>query len=613
MKTRWYLVSVALLAMGLVGCGGQSDAPDAQGSGQTPHDVFAAMQAAVAAGDDAAFIACFDLTEAQKPLMLATFDLAEASAALKAKATEVFGDEAAQRLRIVVPFQDVATLDIEACTFVDGGDTAVFVMPNGAELTLVKTDSGWLFASPGLVANEVAIARNVAYDAAVTDVMRGLLPELDTEGMTYEMFKGIADERLNAMMREQQLAEAAANAPPELGTPQRAVFDLIDALNRGDRDAVVGSFYGEDKQLQVLGVMFDLREAIAEFEGTVAAVFGPDAASYFRAPGVPFAGLGGSRLTDYRFGEIEDDTLMLTGARTGDNRMRRVEGVWQLSVMVAPDFPRTDEACDKAMAMLALSTEMYRGLTIEATREGMTFAQLAESTIERNRIFIARQVRMTLPPRSGSAAQDAIDAATLPVADTPLQAMDNVRTSLLTGNRGGFMAAFEADSANVALLIEVFDMAQATRKFETAVVEAFGEEGQAVLSEGFEAVLAGMASDEIVMDEDGEHAAGISAVGPDIPMAKINGVWKVVMPDMTLAEADLEMAITMIRMTSAIREDMAALAGTPGMTLDKLMVATTERMAELGKLQALEMQRAQQLQQFRQAPPSDEALLPPVE
>ncbi len=146
MRNTWNLMTVALICAGLqAGCGGEGEDP-------TPHpgpkEVTLIMLKAMAAGDGAVAVACYDCSAEDKEYLVKTMPLLETIANLVNAATKAYGVDAWEAARdkagigMIMPDMADAEENMQ-CTIT--GDKAICTLQGLPHpLTLVRKGNLWL-------------------------------------------------------------------------------------------------------------------------------------------------------------------------------------------------------------------------------------------------------------------------------------------------------------------------------------------------------------------------------------------------------------------------------------------------------------------------------------
>ena len=365
------------------------------------------------------------------------------------------------------------------------------------------------------------------------------------------------------------LAMLVAGCGPEPDAPERAMTDLIDALTRGDRGAVIASYAVTGKQAEVVGAMFDLRQAARKMDAKVTGTFGRTAGRHFKVIEIPFEAIASSTVGEYTF-TPSGYIITFTGPANGS--MTMVDSLWKLDYT---QLPTSDARCDAVIRKLSAITELYEGITIEAGKRSTSLTRLKSMFESRKATLFPKRIRSQLPR-----------------ATTPEQTLENMRAALLAGDREGFLSVYDANEAQRRFLSEVYNSVQATRTLDKAVLEAFGPEGAATFGLDFEEMMSGMRADRVVYNEDGMRAAVTPKAGTVSMLNKIDGVWLMdPSAGVPTDPGEFKAGISQLQTQRRIFEEVAAEAAKPGMTPEKLQEILGKRIMQAVAVEDLRMQQ----------------------
>ena len=191
-------------------------------------------------------------------------------------------------------------------------------------------------------------------------------------------------------------------------------------------------------------------------------------------------------------------------------------------------------------------------------------------------------------------------AATARGADTPAEAVMNLRDSLVDNDQDAFVACFDVDEPQQKVLGAFFGFAQSLKNFDEKVVAAFGEEAASVFREDGPpnpfGELADLTEDDLIIEEDGDTAT-VRKVDDDddddpLQLVRTDGDWLIVFDDAPTSEEEAEAATKMLAAMATVMDDAAEAAGQPDMTPEALQEKIGVDMISVMMEMAAEMEEA---------------------
>ena len=160
-------------------------------------------------------------------------------------------------------------------------------------------------------------------------------------------------------------------------------------------------------------------------------------------------------------------------------------------------------------------------------------------------------------------------AATPGPAATPQAAIQNWKKAIDAGDQAAFVAVFELTGAAKQAMEDIFPLVKESFEMEGAMQKAYGKDAALKGGPTGDWKFDG-ADDAACYTIEGDKATYASkAGGKKIPLAKIDGAWKIKLTDIPSAEqakALKQMAPAMCKVMKACRENV----GKPGYTADKI-------------------------------------------
>ena len=185
-------------------------------------------------------------------------------------------------------------------------------------------------------------------------------------------------------------------------------------------------------------------------------------------------------------------------------------------------------------------------------------------------------------------------------ADTPTQAVMDLRDSLVDNDQAAFVAAFDVDEQQEKVLAAFFDFAQSLKNFDEKVVAAFGEEAAATFREDGPpnpfGELVNLSEDDLIVEEDGDSATvqKVDAEEDEEPLDLVreDGEWLIVFDDAPTTEEEAEAATQMLTAMTQVMDDAAEAADDPDMTPEALQEKIGVDMISVMMEMAAEMEEA---------------------
>ena len=163
-------------------------------------------------------------------------------------------------------------------------------------------------------------------------------------------------------------------------------------------------------------------------------------------------------------------------------------------------------------------------------------------------------------------------------ADTPAQALENMRLAMLAGNKKAFINCFEANDAQKQLLGAMCELSSAGAEFQQAMIKAYGEDAVKKMQ--------GATPDADMSDEDWLEQVKIKVDGDKafvtkkgekeaLELVKKNGLWKISSWGMlggreNLSEEELAQMVKMFEGMAKIMTDAKQKVGKTGYTAEKI-------------------------------------------
>ena len=162
-------------------------------------------------------------------------------------------------------------------------------------------------------------------------------------------------------------------------------------------------------------------------------------------------------------------------------------------------------------------------------------------------------------------------------ADTPVQALENMRLAMLDGNKQAFLDCYDVSGKQAEVVSAFYDFTTAARKFDESMRKAYGDD--AVTQAMIAAKDMSLENDKWIEDAtvqiDGDTAT-VTLKGQPQPMRLINknGLWKIDATSMLGATApsgqDIEQQIKMFQALTKAVTDVQQKIGQPGYTAEKV-------------------------------------------
>ena len=209
------------------------------------------------------------------------------------------------------------------------------------------------------------------------------------------------------------------------------------------------------------------------------------------------------------------------------------------------------------------------------------------------------------------------DAPSYPVADTPAQALANVRQACAAGDRAGFLACFEMSADGIRMMSAAFDLGLAIVDFRERLAAKFGEEAVAdfnlVTGDVFDEFTE-MTQGEVTIAADGNTATCAPAedgYGDTLDLVLTDGVWFAQVPDVPTDEEEIEKTLALVHKMTGVVYGMMDRVDDDGVTIEQIDQELNEllraAMAEHGVYEAIEAAMAEeeaQEQEAEEQPPS---------
>jgi hypothetical protein len=219
------LFTVASVLLPAAGCGPARDAgaaPSAalaQADTAGPRATLVRWHHALAAGDKAAYVACFVGTEEELVMVLAAFEAVQAAYEFQRAVTTAYGADAWK----VFEASDASRIDVfprderwpARITVARTGSTALAYTPRGrVPLVLSQADGVWRIHASGLVPPGLEANRAADYLFRFAAALRNLIPQVTGRSVTAEKANkdAVDDFRARIAPAERPAASATVNA-----------------------------------------------------------------------------------------------------------------------------------------------------------------------------------------------------------------------------------------------------------------------------------------------------------------------------------------------------------------------------------------------------------------
>ena len=171
-------------------------------------------------------------------------------------------------------------------------------------------------------------------------------------------------------------------------------------------------------------------------------------------------------------------------------------------------------------------------------------------------------------------------------ADTPAEAVLNLRDALIDGDQEAFVACFDANELEAQMLGAFFRMAEAAINLDEEVTEAFGEEAAATFSEDGPGDLFGeledVTEDDLLVEIDGDAAtvvlSNVDEIDEPMDLVLTDDGWLITFDDEPPSAEEAEQAIRMIDAMAQVMNNVADSASDDGMTVEALKEQLEEEM-----------------------------------
>ena len=169
---------------------------------------------------------------------------------------------------------------------------------------------------------------------------------------------------------------------------------------------------------------------------------------------------------------------------------------------------------------------------------------------------------------------------TMDKADTPRQALENMRSALLSGNsKKAFLGCFDAPGKQEDMLVAFYEFTAVARQFDQAMRKAYGEEA---VKEAMGGRNQGMELDDenwfkdVKIKVDGDTATAVKKDQSQIlRLVKNDGLWKISGKSMLgidekRNDEDIEKATKMFQLMGEVVTDVSQKIGQAGYTAEKI-------------------------------------------
>ena len=163
-------------------------------------------------------------------------------------------------------------------------------------------------------------------------------------------------------------------------------------------------------------------------------------------------------------------------------------------------------------------------------------------------------------------------------ANTPKRALENMRLTLLAGDKQAFVGNFEAPAKQKEMLGALYEFASASSQFDQAMRDAYGQEAT-------EKAMGGTKKGPQLHDEnwlegvtiqvDGDTATAVKEGQDDaLRLIKKDGFWRIdagsMLGDKGQSDEDIERAIKMFQLMADVVTDVKQKIGQPDFTAEKI-------------------------------------------
>ena len=179
-------------------------------------------------------------------------------------------------------------------------------------------------------------------------------------------------------------------------------------------------------------------------------------------------------------------------------------------------------------------------------------------------------------------------------ADTPRQALDNMRLALMARDKEAFADCFEASGKQGEMIDAFYEFSAVASKFDQAMNKAYGEDAVKQAMGGHSKGVPFQDEswlEDVTIQVDGNTATAVKqGESQPLRLAKKDGLWRINAESM-LGEAkdqsdeDTERLIKMFQLMAGVVTDVSQTIGQPGYTAEKIN-------QEMGKAMMMAMMQA---------------------
>ena len=166
-------------------------------------------------------------------------------------------------------------------------------------------------------------------------------------------------------------------------------------------------------------------------------------------------------------------------------------------------------------------------------------------------------------------------------AETPKQAMANMRQAMLDGDGDAFAACFDADEKQTKMLKMSCEMFNAMHKFNEAMKKSYGDKAPKGMSSSMDELRDEKWEEKLEIKIDGEKAtAKMAGKSDELDLLLKDGVWKISAKDMVPEKDDAAFDKELKQAEAMIQayKDLTPKIGTEGYTVEKVMKELSEAM-----------------------------------
>ena len=212
MKKVMLTVSVAVLAMLVIGCGGKDNGGGGTSKVTAPQQTLENMRLAMLAGDSEGFVACFDVSPEQETMLKKFPPFAKAASEYEAEMIKAYGKDAMGDGAVSTDMSDMKDENwLESVTITVDGDKAVAKKKGeDSPINLIKKNGVWKIADNFLMtgATDEEVEQGIKMIELMTKMFSNAKTKIGKEGYTA---KKIQQEMQVEVMRSMMVSQGQAN------------------------------------------------------------------------------------------------------------------------------------------------------------------------------------------------------------------------------------------------------------------------------------------------------------------------------------------------------------------------------------------------------------------